>query len=63
MHWIHAFMVVGCTLYIKHMFQVHQFLTYGLFKAAASNADDTVSDVKIMKNNDLEKSRKEVAVA
>jgi hypothetical protein len=45
------------------MFQIHQFLTYGLLNAAASNADDTASDVKIMKNNDLEKSRKEVTVA
>lgn len=56
-------MVFGCTLYIKYMFQVHQFLTYGLMNAAVSNADDIASDVKIMKNNDLEKSRKKVTVA
>jgi len=45
------------------MFQVHQLLTYGSFNPAASNADDIASDVKIIKNNDLEKSRKEVTVA
>jgi len=45
------------------MIQVHQFLTYGLLNTAANNADDTASDVKIMKNIDLEKSRKEMTVA
>ena len=63
MHWICAFMVFDCTLYIKYMIQVHQFLTYGLLNTAANNADDTASDVKIMKNIDLEKSRKEMTVA
>ena len=45
------------------MFQVHQFLTYALFNTSASNAGYIASEVKIMKNNDLEKSRKEVTVA